>query len=120
MVAQHRCVGADSPLVRLRQVGNNELHSGGRLVVVGCNLVSLNLVVSSRNPNKDGRSRGDGVGEVLILKDPTRPLMNKELRLKHGGTDPGFTHLGDHVFEAEGTAPAGTGCGAMLQTETHI
>ena len=67
MVAQHHTIGADSPLVILGQVGENELQSGGSFVKVRCKLVSLNLVVGSHSADEDGHSRSDGISEVLGL-----------------------------------------------------
>lgn len=72
MVAQHHTISTDSPVVILSQVGKNDLQSGGCFVKVSCDLVSLNLVVSSHSTDENGHSRSDAISEVLGLRMQTR------------------------------------------------
>lgn len=72
VVAQHHTISADSPVVILGQIGKNDLHSSSSSVKVGCNLVSLNLVVGSHSTDENGHSRSDSISEVFGLKVQTR------------------------------------------------
>lgn len=72
LFAQHHTIGADSPVIVLSQVGENDLHSGSSLVKVSCNLVSLSLVIGSHSTDENGHGRSDSISKVPRLKVRTR------------------------------------------------
>lgn len=69
VVAKHKSISTEPPLVIRSEGSKNDLNPGSGLVQVRSQLVSLQLLVSSDSPEDDGKSRRSLIAEELVLLD---------------------------------------------------